>query len=169
MADDPLPSWNDGPNKQAILDFVAAVTTEGGDQFVPEADRVATFDNDGTLWTEQPLYAQAFFALDQIKTLAPQHPEWQTEQPFAAILAGDQEAMKQFGEEEIGKIMAAAHAGMTTDEFDAQAGPGSHSAKQPALPATSSPSGSTSRSSSCWTTCAPTASAPTSSPAAAST
>ena len=98
---------------------------------MPEADRVAVFDNDGTLWTEQPLYAQAYFALDQIKTLAPRHPEWQTEQPFAAILAGDQEAMKQFSEEEIGQILAAAHSGMTTDEFDAQATAWAHSAINP--------------------------------------
>jgi phosphoserine phosphatase len=118
MSDDPLPSWNDGPNKQAILDFVAAVTEEGGDRFVPEEDRIATFDNDGTLWVEQPNYAQGFFAFAQIKTLAAQHPEWQTEQPFAAILAGDQEAMKQFSEEDIGKIVAASHTGMTTDQFD---------------------------------------------------
>jgi phosphoglycolate phosphatase-like HAD superfamily hydrolase len=131
MADDPLSSWNEGPNKQAVLDFVAAVTEEGGGQFVPEADRVAVFDNDGTLWTEQPLYSQAYFALDQIKTLAPQHPEWQTEQPFAAVLANDPEAMKQFGEEEIGRILAAAHSGMTTDEFDAQARAWAHSAVNP--------------------------------------
>lgn len=120
MQNDPLPSWNEGASKQAILDFVAAVTEEGGDQFVPEADRIATFDNDGTLWTEQPNYAQAFFILSQIKTLAPQHPEWATEQPYAAILAGDQAAMKQFTEEDLGKIVAAAHAGMTTTEFDEQ-------------------------------------------------
>lgn len=131
MSDDPLPSWNDGAARQAILDFVAAVTEEGGDQFVPETDRIATFDNDGTLWTEQPNYAQAFFALDQIKALAPQHPEWQTEQPYAAILTGDQEAMKQFSEEDIGKLMAASHTGMTTDEFDAQATAWAHSAKNP--------------------------------------
>ena len=132
MSDNSLPSWNDGPTKQAILDFVAAVTAEGGDQFVSEADRVAVFDNDGCLWTEQPLYAQAYFALDQIKTLASQHPEWQSEQPFAAILANDQEAMKQFSEEDIGRILAAAHSGMTTDEFDAQARAWAESAKQPA-------------------------------------
>jgi phosphoglycolate phosphatase-like HAD superfamily hydrolase len=118
MSNDPLPSWNDGPNKQAILDFVAAVTEEGGERFVPEADRIATFDNDGCLWVEQPLYVQGFFALDQIKALAPQHPEWQTEQPFAAILAGDAAAMKQFSEEDVGKILAATHTGMTTDQFD---------------------------------------------------
>ncbi len=117
MSDDPLPSWNDGSNKQAILDFVAAVSEEGGNQFVPEGERIATFDNDGTLWVEQPNYAQGFFALDQIKTLAPQHPEWQTEQPFAAILSGDEAAMQQFTEEDIGKIVAATHTGMTTDQF----------------------------------------------------
>jgi hypothetical protein len=92
MQHDPLPSWNEGTSKQAILDFVAAVTEEGGDRFVPVDQRVATFDNDGTLWTEQPMYAQAFFILDQIKRFAPSHPEWQTEQPFAAILTGDRAA-----------------------------------------------------------------------------
>ena len=81
MADNPLPSWNDGPNKQAILDFVAAVTEEGGDQFVPESDRIATFDNDGTLWCEQPFYFQLLFARDRIRALAPEHPEWQDSSP----------------------------------------------------------------------------------------
>ena len=117
---DPLPSWNEGASKQAILDFVAAVTEEGGEQFVPVDERIATFDNDGTLWTEQPLYAQAFFILSQVKTMAPQHPEWQTEQPFAAILAGDRAAMQQFTEADLGKIVTAAHSGMTTTEFDEQ-------------------------------------------------
>jgi hypothetical protein len=131
MADDPLPSWNDGPAKQAILDFVAAVTAEGGEKFVAEDDRIATFDNDGTLWIEQPMYAQAFFMLDQITTLAPQHPEWQTEQPYAAVLKGDQEAMQQFTEEDLGKLVAAAHTGMTTDAFDAQARAWANSAKNP--------------------------------------
>ncbi|MDQ2651463.1 MAG: haloacid dehalogenase-like hydrolase, partial [Chloroflexota bacterium] len=121
MENDPLPSWNEGASKQAILDFVAAVMDEGGEQFVPEHDRIATFDNDGTLWTEQPMYAQAYFILDQVKTLAPQHPEWTTEQPYAAILADDHEAMKQFTEADLGKLMTVAHSGMTTDEFDAQA------------------------------------------------
>ena len=167
MSHDPLPSWNDGPNKQAILDFVAAVTQEGGEQFVPETDRIATFDNDGTLWTEQPNYAQAYFALDQIKTLAPRHPEWQTEQPFAAILAGDMEAMKQFSEEDIGRIMTAAHSGMTTGEFAAQARNWAHAAKNPA-PGISSSSRSISRSSSCSTISVPMAFRPTSSLAEAS-
>jgi phosphoglycolate phosphatase-like HAD superfamily hydrolase len=131
MADDPLPSWNDGPAKRAILDFVAAVTAEGGPDFVPARDRIAVFDNDGTLWTEQPMYAQAFFALAQIEALAPRHPEWATEQPFAAILAGDRDAMKRFTEEDLGKIVVAAHSGMTTDEFDAQALAWAHSATNP--------------------------------------
>jgi hypothetical protein len=128
---DPLPSWNEGASKQAILDFVAAVMEEGGEQFVPEDARIATFDNDGTLWTEQPMYAQAFFILDQIKTLAPQHPEWQTEQPYAAVLAGDREAMAKFSEADLGKLVAAAHSGMTTTEFDEQARAWAESAVNP--------------------------------------
>ena len=131
MQNDPLPSWNDGAAKQAILDFVAAVTTEGGEQFVPEKDRIATFDNDGTLWTEQPVYTQGFFALDQLKNMAPDHPEWQTEQPYAAILQGDRETMKTFGEQELAQIIAATHTGMTTDEFNAQARAWAESAKSP--------------------------------------
>jgi phosphoglycolate phosphatase-like HAD superfamily hydrolase len=131
MQNDSLPSWNDGAAKQAILDFVAAVTEEGGDQFVPEGGRIATFDNDGTLWTEQPVYSQAFFILDQVRKLAPQHPEWATEHPFAAILSGDQAAMKQFSEEDLGTLVAATHTGMTTTEFDAQARAWAHSAKSP--------------------------------------
>ena len=118
---DPLPSWNDGASKQAILNLVAAVTEEGGNQFVPEADRIAVFDNDGTLWTEQPMYSQAFFLLEQIKTLAPDHPEWQTAQPYAAVLAGDKEALAAFGEAELAELLAVTHTGMTTDEFDAMA------------------------------------------------
>jgi phosphoglycolate phosphatase-like HAD superfamily hydrolase len=128
---DPLPSWNDGASKQAVLDFVSAVTTEGGDQFVPEHDRIAVFDNDGTLWVEQPMYAQAFFMLDQIKTLAPQHPEWQTEHPYAAVLSGDKEALATLSEADLGKLAVAAHSGMTTDEFDEQAHAWSHSAINP--------------------------------------
>ncbi|MEZ4564484.1 MAG: hypothetical protein R2853_17260 [Thermomicrobiales bacterium] len=100
---------------------MAAVTTEGSDQFVPVDDRIATFDNDGTLWTEQPNYAQVFFILHQVKTLAKDHPEWQTEQPYAAILTEDQAAMATFSEADTGKLVAATHAGMTTTAFDAQA------------------------------------------------
>ena len=118
MDNDPLPSWNDVANKQAILDFVAAVTEEGGERFVPAKDRIATFDNDGTLWVEQPMYSQGFFALDEIKRLAPQHPEWQTQQPYQAILEGDVEAMKGWTEHDLAAILAATHAGMTTTQFD---------------------------------------------------
>ena len=91
-ADDLLPSWNDGKTKQSIVDFVAKVTKEGSPDFVPVAARIATFDNDGTLWAEQPLYFQLFFALERVKALAPQHPEWQTKEPFASLLKGDVKA-----------------------------------------------------------------------------
>jgi phosphoglycolate phosphatase-like HAD superfamily hydrolase len=117
MAHDPLPSWNGGPNKQAILDFVAAVTKGGGEHFVPEEDRIATFDNDGTLWCEQPLYNQAVFAVDRIRALAPEHPEWQQQQPFAAILAEDHDALAKLSKQDIAAVITATHAGMTTDEF----------------------------------------------------
>jgi phosphoserine phosphatase len=116
-ADDPLASWNDGPAKQAIVEFVEAVTTEGGADFVPPEDRIATFDQDGTLWVEHPLYGQALFALARIGELAAEHPEWQTEEPFKAVLAGDHEAMARFSEGDWMKIIAATHAGMTNDAF----------------------------------------------------
>jgi phosphoglycolate phosphatase-like HAD superfamily hydrolase len=116
-ADEPLPSWNDGASKQAIVAFVEAVTTEGGADYVAPVDRIATFDNDGTLWVEHPLYTQAVFALDRVKALAPEHPEWQTEEPFKSVLAGDREAMAGFTEGDWAKIIATTHAGMTTDAF----------------------------------------------------
>ena len=90
---DPMPSWNAGRTKQSILDFVAAVTREGSPDFVPEPERIATFDNDGTLWVEQPMYIQLAFALDRVKTLAPLHPEWKSQQPFQAVLQGDLETL----------------------------------------------------------------------------
>jgi phosphoglycolate phosphatase-like HAD superfamily hydrolase len=117
-AADPLPSWNDGPAKRAILTFVAKVTKEGSPDFVPPAERIATFDNDGTLWCEQPLYVQLLFALDRVKALAPQHPEWKDQEPFAALLKGDVQGALAGGEPAIAKIVMATHAGMTTDEFD---------------------------------------------------
>jgi phosphoglycolate phosphatase-like HAD superfamily hydrolase len=116
-ADDPLPSWNDGPARQAIFAFVEAVTTEGGADFVAPADRIATFDQDGTLWVEQPLYAQAMFALDRVAALAAEHPEWKDQEPFKAVLAGDREAMAKFTEQDWERIIAATHAGMTTEQF----------------------------------------------------
>ena len=89
---DPLPSWNDGKSKQSILSFVSKVTKEGSSEFVPPAERIATFDNDGTLWAEQPLYFQLLFGIDRIKELAPQHPEWKDKEPFKSVLAGDLKA-----------------------------------------------------------------------------
>src|SRR5271168_3913429 len=116
-AADPLPSWNDGPAKQSIIDFVTKVTTPGSPDFVPVPERIATFDNDGTLWCEKPLPVQLYFALDRVKTLAPQHPEWQTNEPFASLLKGDLRGALAGGEHAILEIFAATHAGMTSDEF----------------------------------------------------
>jgi phosphoglycolate phosphatase-like HAD superfamily hydrolase len=118
-ATDPLPSWTDQPAKSAIVDFVAKVTKEGGPDFVPTEERIATFDNDGTLWCEQPMYNQFAFAIDRVKALAPQHPEWKEKQPFAAVLGNDIAGVVQSGEKGLLEIIAATHAGMTTDEFDA--------------------------------------------------
>jgi phosphoglycolate phosphatase-like HAD superfamily hydrolase len=117
QSDDPLPSWNDGPARQAIVEFVEAVTTEGGADFVPPQDRIATFDQDGTLWVEHPLYGQAMFALDRVRALAPEHPEWKDEEPFKAVLTGDREAMARFTEGDWAKIIGATHAGMTNEAF----------------------------------------------------
>jgi phosphoglycolate phosphatase-like HAD superfamily hydrolase len=114
---DPLPSWNDGAVKKSIIDFVARVTTPGTADFVPAEERIATFDNDGTLWTEQPVYFQVAFAFDEIKRLAPQHPEWKTQRPFKAVLGGDLKALAASGKEGLLDIVAATHAGMTTEEF----------------------------------------------------
>lgn len=116
-ADDPLPSWNDGPAKRSIVAFVRKVTTEGEPDFVPVPERIATFDNDGTLWAEQPMYFQAFFVLDRIKALAPQHPEWKDVEPFASVLKGDGKAALAVGEKALVELVMATHAGMTTDEF----------------------------------------------------
>ena len=115
---DPLPSWNDGPAKQAIVEFVQSTTTQGGPQFVPPAERIATFDNDGTLWAEQPMYFQMLFALDRVKALAPQHPEWKDKQPFASVLKGDVNGALAGGEHAMVEIVMATHAGMTTEEFE---------------------------------------------------
>ncbi|MGH6789216.1 MAG: HAD family hydrolase [Pseudolabrys sp.] len=114
---DPLPSWNDSVVKQSITDFVARVTAQGGTDFVPPADRIATFDNDGTLWCEQPLYFQAIFAIDRVKAMGPQHPEWKTKQPFKGVLENDMRAVAAAGEKGLLEMVAATHAGMTTDEF----------------------------------------------------
>ena len=114
---DPLPSWNDSGPRRAIIDFVARVTAEGGANFVPVEQRIAVFDNDGTLWCERPNYFQAMFALDRVKALAPQHPEWKTTPPFETVLEKDFNALLGTGEKGIARIVAATHAGMTEDEF----------------------------------------------------
>ena len=114
---DPLPSWNDGATRKSITDFVARVTAQGGPDFVPVDQRIATFDNDGTLWIEQPMYVQLAFMLDRVKTLAPQNPGWKTKQPFKAVLDGDMKALAASGEQGLVQLMAVTHAGMTSDEF----------------------------------------------------
>lgn len=114
---DPLPSWNDGQAKQNILKFVSEVTKQGGPNFVAVEDRIATFDNDGTLWAENPIYFQLLFALDRVKALAPKHPEWKTQQPFQSVLANDMKGVAATGEKGLAQIMMATHAGITTDEF----------------------------------------------------
>jgi len=118
LAADSLPSWNDTAAKKAIVAFVDKVTTAGSPDFVPVAERIATFDNDGTLWAEQPLYFQFFFALERVKALAPQHPEWKKKEPFASLLKGDVKGALKGGEAAIGQIVMATHSGMTTEEFE---------------------------------------------------
>jgi phosphoglycolate phosphatase-like HAD superfamily hydrolase len=115
---DPLPSWNDGPAKQAILEFVEKVTDEASPVFVPPAERIVTFDNDGTLWPSHPMYTQLAFALDRVKELAPNHPEWKNKQPFKAVLDNDLEALGAAGEKGLVELVMASHAGMTTAEFE---------------------------------------------------
>jgi len=118
QAADPLPSWNAGKTKQAIIRFVEEVTQQGGPHYVPPGARIATFDNDGTLWSEQPMYFQLFFALDRVKALAPQHPEWKNQEPFASLLQGNVKQALAGGEKAILEIVMATHAGMTTEKFE---------------------------------------------------
>jgi phosphoserine phosphatase len=115
---DPLPTWNEGASKQAIIDFVTKTTKEGSVDFVPVGDRIACFDNDGTLWSEQPMYFQLAFAIDRIKAMAPKHPEWKTTQPFKALLEGDLKTVMAGGEHALLQIVMTTHSGMTTGEFD---------------------------------------------------
>ena len=117
-AQDSLPSWNDGQAKKSITEFVDKVTKEGSPDFVPPEERIATFDNDGTLWCEQPMYFQLLFALDRLKALAPQHPEWKTKEPFASLLKGDLKGALAGGERAMFEIIVVTHAGMTTAEFE---------------------------------------------------
>lgn len=114
---DPLPSWNDGATKQSIIDFVTATTTDGSADYVAPADRIATFDNDGTLWSEQPMYVQLAFALDRVKQMAPDHTEWKDTEPFKSVLANDVKGLAATGEKGIVELVAVTHAGMTSDEF----------------------------------------------------
>ena len=117
-AADPLPSWNDGKTKQSILTFVATVTQEGSPEFVPPAERIATFDNDGTLWAEQPMYFQLAFAIDRVKALAGEHPEWKQKEPYKSVLAGDLKTALAGGMSSLMEIVTATHTGMTTEEFE---------------------------------------------------
>jgi phosphoserine phosphatase len=119
VAVDPLPSWNEGAAKAAIVGFVARVTREDGPDFVPPSERIAAFDNDGTLWAEQPIYVQLAFALDRVRDLAPKHPEWRNTEPFKSALAGDPKAALAGGERALAELLAATHVGNTTEEFDA--------------------------------------------------
>ena len=115
---DPLPSWNNGPTKSAIVEFVKGVTKKGGPDFVPPAERIATFDNDGTLWCEQPMYVQLAFALERVKAEAPEHPEWKTTEPFKSVLADDMKGVMASGEKGLAEMIVATHTGMTVEEFN---------------------------------------------------
>ena len=116
---DPLPSWNDSASKQAIISYVVDVTNTESENFIPIADRISTFDNDGNLWGEQPAYFQLFFAIDRVKAMAPEHPEWKNQQPFKAILENDMSALAKQGMKGLMELIMTTHAGMTTDEFTA--------------------------------------------------
>ena len=114
---DALPSWNDGPAKQSILDFVLRTTTSGSRDWIPVPERIATFDNDGTLWTEQPMYFQVMFAMDRVRALAGRNPQWRTQEPFKSVLANDRDVLAALGEKGLLEIVAATHTGLTTEEF----------------------------------------------------
>jgi phosphoserine phosphatase len=120
-ASDPLTSWNDGPAKKEIIDFVTAVTDEKGKDYVEPAERIAVFDHDGTLWVEYPMYTQVLFAFERVKKLAPQHPEWKTKQPFKALLEGDMKTVGASGMKGLLEILMATHSGMTAAEFEKEA------------------------------------------------
>ncbi len=117
---EPLPSWNEGETKQAIVNYVQSVTETGSADFIPVSDRIATFDNDGTLWSEQPAYFQLFFALDRIKEMAPDHPEWKDEEPFRSVLDNDLEGLSKQGLEGLMKVVMVSHGGMKSEEFKTQ-------------------------------------------------
>ena len=131
LAQEPLPSWNDTAPKKAIVTFVERVTKQGSPDFVPPEERIATFDNDGTLWAEQPIYFQLVFALDRVKALAPLHPEWKDKEPFASLLRGDLKGALAGGEAAIFQIVTVTHSGMTTDEFEKIVGDWAATARHP--------------------------------------
>ena len=128
---DPLPSWNEGPTKKAIIDFVSQVTKEGGPSFVPVGDRIATFDNDGTLWVEQPIYTEVTFSLDRVGQMAPEHPDWKKKQPYAAVLNHDMKALAAGGEKGLMQIVVATHTGMTAENFEKTVADWMETAKHP--------------------------------------
>ncbi len=113
-----LPSWNDGEAKKSIIDFVINTTTKDSPGFIPEEDRIACFDNDGTLWSEQPVYFQLLYAIDRVQKVSPGHPEWKKKEPFASLIKGDMKAFMASGEKGLAAVMMASHAGMTTEEFN---------------------------------------------------
>src|SRR6478735_3753469 len=128
---DPLPAWNDGPLKQAVVNYVINATEDANDGFIPVNDRIAVFDNDGTLWSEQPLYFQFFYSFDKIREMAPQHPEWKTKEPFKSILDGDIKSALASGEKGLMSIMGATFSGMTGDAFESSVEQWSDTAKHP--------------------------------------
>ncbi|WP_245273337.1 HAD family hydrolase [Phyllobacterium sp. UNC302MFCol5.2] len=128
---DDLPSWKNGASKQQVTNFVKAVSTEGSGDYIPATDRIAVFDNDGTLWGEQPMYVQLAFALDRVKSLAPAHPEWKNTEPFKSVLSGDLAGVAASGEKGLVELVAATHAGMTGDEFSKIAGDWIATARHP--------------------------------------
>lgn len=128
---DPLPSWNDGKAKTAIVDFVTRTTTAGGPDFVAADDRIATFDNDGTLWSEQPLYFQGIFVMDRIKAMAKDHPEWKDTQPFKAVLENDMKAVMASGHKGLGELLAASSSGMSVEDFAASVVEWTKTAREP--------------------------------------
>lgn len=130
---DPLPSWNDGPAKKAIIDFVGQVTAKGPN-FVPVEDRIATFDNDGTLWVEQPIYTEAIFTEARIQQMAADHPDWKKKQPFAALLNHDAKALAASGEKGTAELLAVTHTGMTDEQFDGIVTSWDAECKTPAFP-----------------------------------
>ncbi|WFB35858.1 HAD family hydrolase [Kiritimatiellota bacterium B12222] len=129
---DVLPSWEEGENKTSLLNFIYDAQDEASEGYIAPADRIAVFDNDGTLWAEKPTYVQVFYIFAQVKALAPQHPEWKEQQPFKAVLENDQATISKFGEKDLIKLMATTQTGMTEDEFEASVAEWLKTAKNPA-------------------------------------